>query len=92
LPRLKLEYKKQDCWLGVYWDKEFVWVCLIPCFPIKITRQTVCKDCGKPIKGRYGGFPYHDQEKTIKFSEYSDELVTCWENKKINDQVDEDCS
>lgn len=42
---VKLEVKKQDCWIGVYWEtKKFpsglvnhdVWVCIIPMLPIHI--------------------------------------------------------
>ena len=38
---LKLEFKKQDCWIGLFWRKtkhiNEVWICIIPMFPIHIT-------------------------------------------------------
>lgn len=53
----KFEYKLQDAWLGVFWknnensdekhllqykvEKLDVWICLIPCLPIHITRKKV---------------------------------------------------
>lgn len=42
--RVRIERKWQDCWIGVYWarsdDRLDVWVCLIPCFPVHITRRS----------------------------------------------------
>jgi len=35
----QIEFKKQDAWVGVYWDKENCWICLIPCFPIHIAKK-----------------------------------------------------
>ena len=46
--RVRLEFKYQDCWLGVFWrcrDNRLmskikhrdIWVCLIPMFPIHIS-------------------------------------------------------
>jgi hypothetical protein len=23
----------RDCWVGLYWNKGMVYVCLVPCFP-----------------------------------------------------------
>ncbi len=59
--RIRLEFVPQDCWIGVYWKwyppysnstcrNDYwnyleVWICLVPCFPIHITRQ------GKPWEG-----------------------------------------
>lgn len=40
---MKIKFKKQDAWIGIYWDSAFIYVCLIPCFPIVITRKT--SDC-----------------------------------------------
>ncbi len=36
--RLRLEFKKQDLWIGAYWDRDNVWICLVPMFPIHISR------------------------------------------------------
>lgn len=49
--KIKVEYKLQDMWIGLFWkteycktdggDKPFVtdiWICLIPCFPIHIAK------------------------------------------------------
>ena len=44
---VRIEFKPQDCWVGVYWEgtvnnyrtldsKNEWWVCIIPCFPIHI--------------------------------------------------------
>lgn len=39
---IHLEWKVQDCWIGLFWrvDKERfdLWFCLLPCIPIHITR------------------------------------------------------
>lgn len=44
--RLRLEFKPQDCWIGVYWrtkkgaqewyDWIDVWVCVLPMLPLHI--------------------------------------------------------
>lgn len=38
--RLRLEFKPQDCWIGVYWrtknDWVDVWVCVLPMVPLHI--------------------------------------------------------
>jgi len=45
---IKWGFVPQDCWIGVYWKKDpyalapnygrfDLWICLIPCLPIKIT-------------------------------------------------------
>lgn len=92
MKRLSIKFKKEDCWVGVYWNSLNIWICIIPFFPIHILRESICKGCGKRIKGEYGNMGWHDDKKWIKYSRYSDELVTCWKNKKINDIVDEECS
>lgn len=39
---VRLEWKPQDLWIGVFWKKETlyvdVWVCVLPCLPIHIWR------------------------------------------------------
>jgi len=41
--KIRLEFKKEDCWIGLYWKKSNsrldIWVCLIPCFPIHIVKE-----------------------------------------------------
>jgi hypothetical protein len=36
--RIRWEFKKQDCWIGVYWEPgssyTHLWVCLLPMLPI----------------------------------------------------------
>jgi hypothetical protein len=38
---IRIEFKPQDCWIGVYWKSEKllvdIWICIIPMFPIHIT-------------------------------------------------------
>lgn len=40
-PRIRLEFKLADCWIGVFWKQQArrhdVWVCLLPCLPLHIT-------------------------------------------------------
>lgn len=40
---VKLEFKIQDCWIGVFWKFtstwQDVWICIIPCFPIHFYRN-----------------------------------------------------
>ena len=36
---MNIRFKKQDCWIGIYWDNLNIWICLIPCFPINIKRK-----------------------------------------------------
>ncbi len=35
---LRLEFKLQDMWIGLYWQNKSkrldVWLCLLPCFPL----------------------------------------------------------
>lgn len=37
---VRVEWKPQDCWVGVYWDQDDwhldVWVCLLPMVPIHV--------------------------------------------------------
>lgn len=39
--KIKIKFKKEDCWIGCYWEKIHdswkIWVCLIPCLPICIS-------------------------------------------------------
>jgi len=53
-----------------------------------------CYECKKIIKEEpfNGRENWHDDVKWIKYSQYTDELVTCYQNYKINEAVDEDCS
>lgn len=45
--RWLVEFKKEDCWIGVFWKKDWggnggmyryphVWICLVPMFPIHV--------------------------------------------------------
>jgi len=91
--KVRLEFKKQDKWVGVYHNPENIFICILPCIVIHIHLDNFCRGCGKRIKGSANSYKfYHDDKKWIKYSEYSDELVTCSENKRINDEVDEECS
>jgi hypothetical protein len=46
--KLRIEWKPQDCWLGVFWKRsrilhgeQFdVWVCVIPMLPVHYTKVT----------------------------------------------------
>ena len=89
---IKLKFKKEDAWFGVFWDELNIWICLIPFFPIHIQRHSICYECKKRIKDKYGGHGWHNDIKWIKYSNYTDELVTCWENHKIDNEVDANCS
>ena len=37
---LRLEFKAEDCWVGLFWRWErlyfHAWVCLLPCLPIHV--------------------------------------------------------
>gem|GEM_PF-6998890 len=36
---IKIEWKQQDMWIGVFWKDTFIrdiWICLLPCLPIHI--------------------------------------------------------
>ena len=45
--RISIEYKKEDLWIGVFWNKYTIYLCLIPCFPISIKRSLKCYTCGQ---------------------------------------------
>ena len=65
------------------------------CYDCKSQRvYRECYECGKPIKEEpfNGSGGWHDDVKWIKYSNYTDELVTCWENHKIDQEVEADCS
>jgi hypothetical protein len=38
--KLQLEWKKQDCWIGVYWKRSVstlhLWICVLPCLPLHL--------------------------------------------------------
>ena len=46
--KVRLEFKRQDLWIGMYWRKTKVnlplhqllrwdfWICVVPCFPLHI--------------------------------------------------------
>lgn len=40
--RLGIEFKKQDCWMGVFWQTQHrdlhIYICILPCLPIHIIR------------------------------------------------------
>lgn len=56
LKRISIGYKKQDAWVGVYWDSKYIYVCLIPFLPIKIKRKLdeVSRKC--PYCHDYGSY------------------------------------
>lgn len=40
---IRLEFKLQDCWVGIFWqgwvyNAQETWICIIPMFPIHIIR------------------------------------------------------
>jgi len=37
--RLSLIFEPRDVWLGVYWSPTAVFVCLVPCLPIRWERR-----------------------------------------------------
>lgn len=37
--KVNLEFKKQDAWIGVYWTKLDIWICLVPFIPIHIQKE-----------------------------------------------------
>lgn len=41
--KLRIEFKKQDQWIGRYYDEYNEYICLIPC--IVIIREKKCKHC-----------------------------------------------
>ena len=38
--RIRLEFKPQDCWIGLYWKSNIlychVWICLLPMLPVHV--------------------------------------------------------
>lgn len=38
--KIRLEFKIQDLWIGIFWKKKIrlynIWICVIPCFPIHV--------------------------------------------------------
>jgi hypothetical protein len=36
---LGCKFKKQDLWIGAYWDNHYLYICLIPCFPLKFIHK-----------------------------------------------------
>ena len=43
-----LTFLKKDCWVGAYFDNYHTYVCIIPCFPLKIKKLVLrerCSDC-----------------------------------------------
>lgn len=41
--KFEIKFKKQDCWIGIFWNNDsqketHIWICLIPCFPIHIIK------------------------------------------------------
>jgi len=48
--RISLEFKREDMWIGAYWRHDsaycrtYLWVCLLPCFPICFTWDTTMKE------------------------------------------------
>ena len=32
--KIRLEFKPRDLWIGAFLEKEHLWICAIPCFPI----------------------------------------------------------
>jgi hypothetical protein len=38
---VRLEFKLEDFWIGVFWKRSqvatHVWICLLPCLPIHLT-------------------------------------------------------
>lgn len=39
--RARIEFKREDCWVGVYWRRSSkaldVWICLVPMLPLHLT-------------------------------------------------------
>jgi hypothetical protein len=38
-PRTVLLLEPRDCWVGVYWDSTYVYICLLPCLPLRIQHR-----------------------------------------------------
>ena len=43
--KIKLEFKIQDMWIGIFWKKSDirtdVWICSVPMFPIHIILENI---------------------------------------------------
>ena len=50
-----------------------------------------CYQCVRELK-KDNSDGWHDDIKWIKYSQYSDELVTCWKDHLIDEAVEADCS
>ena len=47
----RIEWKVADCWVGAFWkrspgwlsqtDRLDIWICVIPCLPLHLTRLTI---------------------------------------------------
>jgi len=35
----KIEFKKEDCWVGIFWRQDHLWICLLPMLPLHIWRD-----------------------------------------------------
>lgn len=48
--RVSIKWKPQDLWIGAYWERSLlgltVWVCIVPCLPIKIAISADGKGAG----------------------------------------------
>ncbi len=68
---------------------------VISCTDCKSNRiYRTCYQCKKIIKEEPfdGRENWHDDIKWIKYSNHSDELVTCYEDYKIDQEVEANCS
>jgi hypothetical protein len=36
--RVALILEPRDTWVGLYWDSEYVYITVVPCLPVRITR------------------------------------------------------
>ena len=50
--RVTLEFKVEDMWIGFFWKKENLWICVFPTIPIHIERH----NRGHPYSGPFRGF------------------------------------
>ena len=39
--KITLEYKKEDLWIGAFWRKSNLWICIIPMLPIHFEWNTL---------------------------------------------------
>lgn len=40
LYKIRIEFKPQDLWIGIYWKWPHVWICIIPMLPIHLWFQS----------------------------------------------------